>query len=301
MTLRQYLNLLSYGARAILTGKAGPILGTIILTDRCNLHCRHCAVNNVDGHMLRHDEVRAEMTRFLKAGIRILFFCGGETFLWKDGDRTVHDLVREAKDLGFYLVNVVTNGTLGLRLPEADIVFLSLDGLEASHNDIRGETFSAIMEKVAEAGDTNLCAYMAVNARNFRDIEGLTRLVADTPNLSSISFNFHTPHAGTEALALSREQKEEAVAVIHSLIRRGFPVFNLPSALDAFLSGSWERPCRQCVVSEKGKWFDCGRCVEIEGLCGQCGYLFAVEFSLLLRGNVKAILEMLGTYRRFCS
>lgn len=41
----------------------------------------------------------------------------------------------------------------------------------------------------------------------------------------------------------------------------------------------WKRPCYQCVVSENNKRYICGRCVEVEGLCHECGYLFAVEFS----------------------
>ena len=53
-------------------------------------------------------------------GVRILFFCGGETFLWKDGERTLRDLVIEAKNMGFLIVNVVTNGTFPIDLPEAD-------------------------------------------------------------------------------------------------------------------------------------------------------------------------------------
>lgn len=36
-----------FGIRTILLGKKDPILGTVILTDKCNLHCKHCSVNNI--------------------------------------------------------------------------------------------------------------------------------------------------------------------------------------------------------------------------------------------------------------
>ncbi len=65
--------------------------------------------------------------------------CGGETFLWKDGDKTIRDLVKEAKEMGFLIVNVVTNGTFPLDLPEADLIMLSLDGDKNKHNMIRGD------------------------------------------------------------------------------------------------------------------------------------------------------------------
>ena len=73
-------------------------------------------------------QIRAEMKQLYDMGVRILFFCGGETFLWHDGDRSLRELVIEAKKMGFLIVNVVTNGTFPLELPEADLILLSLDG-----------------------------------------------------------------------------------------------------------------------------------------------------------------------------
>jgi MoaA/NifB/PqqE/SkfB family radical SAM enzyme len=243
--------------------------------------------------------VQAQMRRLYQQGLRILFFCGGESFLWRDGGKTLRDLVVEAKEIGFYLVNVVTNGTLSLRLPEADVVFVSIDGMKAAHDEIRGKTFDTIMGNIFEAKGTNLCVYMAINNRNYHDVVPLTQLVADTPHLKSISFNFHTPYRGTEALSLSPEQKRLTVDTIRSLIDQNYPIFNLKSALQHYLTGDWARPCCQCVVVERDKVFTCGRCVEAPGLCDECGYLFAVEFSLLLRGNVPAIWDMLNTYRKY--
>lgn len=299
MKLRHYLSLLRFGLCTILFGWKRSILATIILTDRCNLSCSHCAVNNITRHMEPYEDVQKEMRRLYEEGHRILFFCGGETFLWKDAGTTVRDLVVEARRIGFYLVNVVTNGTLDVSLPEADVVFLSLDGLRECHDDIRGKTFDTILANVARADRTNVCVYMAINNRNYRDVEPLTQLVADTPNLRSISFNFHTPYPGTEGLALSLEQKRETVETIQRLIERSYPVFNLKSGLRHYLRGDWQRPCHQCIVVERGKRYPCGRCVEVPGLCRECGYLFAVEFSLLFRGNLRAIFDMMTTYRKF--
>ena len=43
----------------------------------------------------------------------------------------------------------------------------------------------------------------------------------------------------------------------------------------------------------------CPRPIEVEGLCGQCGYFFVAEYTLLFRGNVRVILDMLRTYLRY--
>jgi MoaA/NifB/PqqE/SkfB family radical SAM enzyme len=239
------------------------------------------------------------MRAFYAEGIRILFFCGGETLLWRDGDKNIRDLIREAREVGFFIVNIVTNGTIHLDIPEADVIFLSLDGLRDTHDAIRGETFDRIMQNIDAAADSNICVYMAVNNLNFREIRAVSELVKGNPNLRSISFNFHTPYEGTRQLTLSKIQKLEAVNEIKSLIKEGYPVFNLYSSLDYYLTNNWERPCCQCIVSENNKRFVCGRCSEIDGLCSECGYLFAVEFALLFRGNVRIIFEVLKTYLKF--
>ena len=73
------------------------------------------------------------MEQLYAMGVRILFFCGGETFLWSDAGRTLRDLVREAKSMGFLIVNILTNGTFPIDLPEADLILLSLDGDTGRH------------------------------------------------------------------------------------------------------------------------------------------------------------------------
>lgn len=294
-----FLNLSAFGIKTMLFGMKKPILGTIILTDYCNLSCKHCAVNNINKVMYPYEDIVREMKAFYREGIRILFFCGGETLVWKDGDKTIRDLVKDAKKMGFYIVNIVTNGTIDLNIPEADVIFLSLDGMKETHDFIRGETFDKIMDNVLVADNSNICVYMAVNNTNYKDIEALCRLVKDTKNLSSISFNFHTPYEGTENLALTREEKVEAANTIKKMIKEDYPVFNLYSALDYYLENKWERPCYQCIVSENMKRYVCGRCVDIDGLCQECGYLFAVEFSLLCRGNIKVIVDMIRTYLKY--
>lgn len=127
-------------------GEKDPILGTIILTDKCNLHCKHCSVNNITGVIYPYRQIRREMQQLYAMGVRILFFCGGETFLWHSDGHNLRDLVQAAKQMGFLIVNVVTNGTFSLDLPEADLILLSLDGDRSRHNAIRGDTYDTILK-----------------------------------------------------------------------------------------------------------------------------------------------------------
>ena len=166
MKLSSFVHFASFGIRTILLGKKDPILGTVIVTDKCNLKCKHCSVNNITAVVHPYQQIHAEMQTLYDMGVRILFFCGGETFLWRDGDKTLRDLVAEAKRMGFLIVNVVTNGTFPIDLPEADLILLSLDGDRERHNTIRGNTYDTILENVSRATADNICFYMAVNQIN---------------------------------------------------------------------------------------------------------------------------------------
>ena len=299
MKLSSFLHFATFVVRTILYKEKKPILGTIIVTDKCNLSCKHCSVNNITAVVYPYTQMRKEMQQLFDLGVRILFFCGGETFLWRDGEKTIRDLVVEAKKMGFLIVNVVTNGTFPIDLPEADLILLSLDGDRERHNIIRGDTYDKIMENIANATADNICFYMAVNQINKEQIAHVCRTARDTKNVRAVSFNFHTPYPDTKELALSVEEKTKCCETIAEMMKEGAPVFNLKSAFPYLIHNNFPTPCYQCVVMENGKLSVCGRCVDVPGLCEKCGYFFVAEYTLLFRGNLKIIFEMLKTYLKY--
>lgn len=299
MKVSSFIYFAEFGIKTVLFKKKEPILGTIILTDKCNLHCKHCSVNNITAVVHPYKQIKSEMRRLYKMGIRILFFCGGETFMWSDGDKTLRSLVIEAKRMGFLIVNVVTNGTFPLDLPEADLILLSLDGDRERHNEIRGDTYDKIMDNISAASSDNICFYMAINRINKSAVRDVCLTAKNTPNVRAVSFNFHTPYPDTSELALSRREKAECCKVIAEMMKEGAPVFNLKSAFPYLIKNSFPTPCYQCVVMENGKLSVCGRCIDVPGLCEKCGYFFVAEYTLLFKGNLKIIFEMLHTYLKF--
>ena len=299
MKLSSFFHFASFGIRTILFREKKPILGTIIVTDKCNLSCKHCSVNNITAVVHPYTQMREEMQQLYDLGVRILFFCGGETFLWKDGDKTIRDLVVEAKEMGFLIVNMVTNGTYPIDLPEADLILLSLDGDRERHNIIRGDTYDKIMENIAHATADNICFYMAINQINKDAVAHVCRTARDTKHVRAVSFNFHTPYPDTKELALSVEEKQKICDTIVQMRKEGAPIFNLKSAFPYLIHNNFPTPCYQCVVMENGKLSVCGRCVDVPGLCEQCGYFFVAEYTLLFRGNLKIIIEMLMTYLKY--
>lgn len=299
MKLSNFLEFARFGLKTILLGKKDPILGTVIVTDKCNLKCRHCSVNNITAVVHPYSQIKKEMEQLYKIGIRILFFCGGETFLWRDGDMTIRDLVCEAKKMGFLIVNVVTNGTFPIDLPEADLILLSLDGDRDRHNAVRGDTYDTIMENIRNATSDNICFYMAINQINKDSVRKVCYAARDTKNVRAVSFNFHTPYPDTRQLALSKEDKIECCRVIEQMMKEKVPVFNLKSAFPYIINNSFPTPCHQCVVIENGKISVCGRCIDVPGLCEECGYFFVAEYTLLFRGNPRIIFGMLRTYLKY--
>ncbi len=299
MRFSSFMYFAGFGIKTILFKKKEPILGTVIITDKCNLKCKHCSVNNITEVIRPYLQVQNEMQQLYNMGVRILFFCGGETFLWRDGEHTLRDLVREAKKIGFLIVNVVTNGTFPIDLPEANLILLSLDGDRKRHNMIRGDTYDTIMENIKNATADNICFYMAINQINKDAVKDVCIAARETKNVRAVSFNFHTPYPDTKELSLSKEEKANCCGVIQKMMKDGAPIFNLQSAFPYLIDNNFPTPCHQCVVIENGKISTCGRCIDVPGLCSECGYFFVAEYTLLFRGNLKIIFEMLKTYLKY--
>lgn len=219
--------------------------------------------------------------------------------MWQDSGKTLRDLVILAKNMGFLIVNVVTNGTFPINLPEADLILLSLDGNRECHNKIRGETYDTIMKNVKNATSDNICFYMAINRINKNTVKDVCITAKQMDNVRAVSFNFHTPYPDTKELALSKREKANCCRTISKMIDKGAPVFNLKSAFPYLINNSFPTPCYQCVVIENGKVSTCGRCIDVPGLCEKCGYFFVAEYTLLFRGNIRIIFEMLKTYLKY--
>lgn len=299
MPARTWLELGWFGLTTIVLRRHDPIIGSLILTDRCNLACRHCAVANLRRVDYPWSRVCADLALLYGQGVRILFLYGGEPLLWRDGDRHLADVIAEARRAGFPVVNVVTNGTRGLDLAQADLVLVSVDGTREHHDAIRGRTYDRVLAAIDSAPRDNLCLYMAVNMINHADIEQVAALALDLPNVRAVSYNLHTPYPGTEDLTLTPEQRRDACDRIVRLIRQGYPVMNLASVLPRVAAGTSPGPCSQCVIVEDGAQWTCGRCIEIPGLCQQCGFLFAAELSVLFRGEPRVVGDALRTYWRY--
>lgn len=128
------------GARSV--GPARPPVVIWNLLRRCNLTCRHCYATSADSEFrdeLDTAEALGVIDQLHEAGVRVLILSGGEPLLRPD----IFQLADYARDKGFF-VALSTNGTLIdegniARIAQArfDYVGISIDGLEAVHDDWR--------------------------------------------------------------------------------------------------------------------------------------------------------------------
>ncbi len=90
-----------------------PLEGSIEVTERCNLHCAHCFINQAAGDQnardreLSSDEIVSIIDQAVDEGCLWLLFTGGEPFLRPD----FLDIYLHAKRRGL-LITLFTNGTL---------------------------------------------------------------------------------------------------------------------------------------------------------------------------------------------
>lgn len=154
------------------------------VTNNCNLSCNHCGVsaNDIKFKNLTLEEFANIIPDLRKIGTEYISLSGGEPFSRKD----IFDIIAVLKICEFK-VSAVTNGfnfkKNKKKLSEYPLnsIMISIDGLEETHNKIRGsknsfqEAISAI-EVSKEVGINVVNVHTCVYPENFGELEKLREL-----------------------------------------------------------------------------------------------------------------------------
>lgn len=148
----------------------------LLLVNRgCNLRCAFCDL--WEGHVhMPVDRAIALLDDAVAIGTEVLVLTGGEPFLHPG----LFEIVRAARARGL-AVNITTNGTRidarwdELRGAGVTSLSFSLDGLEATHDRLRGQKGSfrrtlAGLERVAALGTIATSVYFTVTRENVHEI-----------------------------------------------------------------------------------------------------------------------------------
>jgi len=170
------------------------------VTDTCNLACRHCLFSasptmqtTLDRELLYNAIKEAN-----DLGCRLFYFTGGEPFVYPDFPEVLAHVLQQNTDTHAV---VLTNGLLlkknlaklknldGQRLH----LQVSLDGLEQTHDELRGTgSFARLKKNIAATVDGNipLTISVAVNQTNSGQLPEIVREAASM-GASGIHFMFH--------------------------------------------------------------------------------------------------------------
>ena len=287
-------------------GRKSPLVITIGIGYACNLRCRHCHIDS----MLKanpgmkaaqtYDEIVTDLEDRFRSGARIAYFEGGETTVWKDGDKDLGDLIDAAKRIGYYNVGYTTNGTTGRVFTNSDVISVSLDGPRSVHDYVRGEgVYDRLMETLENLEFSgNVYANMVLQKGNLEYIRETADIVRSNPRLAGIVFNFITPPP--YELLPTPEERRKAIGEIRVLKEEGYPILNSKRGLELLAEEDWESRCPKYLsaftLPDGTRKNGCPS--EGTDSCKHCGYDAVREYYLVDRGSPSTILEMFPVFAR---
>lgn len=295
------LGRLFYLARYYLVSKFSqrkqPILAGVKLTHRCSLRCRQCPYWRRPGPELSWRQLQNLFPFLRQEGIRLVILEGGEPTLWRDGKKTLADVIELAKKY-FYTVGVTTNGLQPLIYP-ANIYWVSIDGLPDTHDCWRGKSFDKIMHNLKTAC-SRVLANITIHRYNVREIPELVKLLAG--KVQGITIQFFYPYPESEDMLCSWEERRWVLTELQNLKQAGYPVADSLAALEALKDNRWQ--CESWMIANvdpDGTYRQgCYLLNRTSGpSCALCGFAAHTEISLAYQLNWQALgagREILGIF-----
>ena len=271
--------------------KTTPLIAGLTVTNKCNLRCRHCRVADREAGDLSFEEAVTILDSFYEEGGRTVYLQGGEPFIWHDRQYHLEDIVGYARGKGFLATIIFTNGTMPINT-SANTVFVSVDGLQKTHDYLRGKTFDKIMENIHASQHPSLFINYTINNYNKDEIEDFCGHIDKISRIHGIFFYFHTPYYGYDDLYIEPDERNEILGGLLAL-KRKYKILNSQAGLKSALNNDWERPLDICRVYEKSDVYQCCRYPGDPELCRNCGYLNYAEINQTLRLKPSAILNAL--------
>lgn len=151
------------------------------VTNRCNLLCKHCYIDDKDSAELSIDEITAILKEFEEMqGLRVII-TGGEPLTYTRFKELNNILPRfSVRKL------LLSNGLLLNREIIEELNFeevqISIDGLEDSHDSIRGKgTFKRAMDSIKLIKEAGLDVSVAtiIHPKNLGDLDKLEKILMD--------------------------------------------------------------------------------------------------------------------------
>lgn len=167
----------------------GPVKVDIFPTQKCNLNCRFCEFPDVDPEEYKKELPSEKLLEIVEEagemGAQTFGIVGGEPFT----KERILDIMEKAKESGMS-GSVTTNGTLlnenSVRRivdMEWDLLRISIDGIESTHDELRGRegSFQKVLDTLKlfqESGDSYPTVEIntVLNRKNYEEVPELVEL-----------------------------------------------------------------------------------------------------------------------------
>jgi Fe-coproporphyrin III synthase len=273
-----------------LASKIRPLLAGYKITHRCNLKCLHCPYWKRSGAEANFDGVVVTMQRLRNMGVKILMLEGGEPMLWRDGRKTIKDVVDKAREL-FPCVCMTTNGTIPWEHLGLDRVWVSLDGPRSVHDSIRGDgVFDRVLNNLGCEAHRGTFVSSTINRVNMRSIPELMSCLSDL--VAGVTIQFHYPYGGLpDPLYVERGERAAVLDELMSMKRSGVPVANSFRSLEDLKQERWTCENRLLANAEPDGSINHGCYLQNRGNadCSLCGFAAHNEMSLAFRSQWESI------------
>ncbi len=271
--------------------------GSIDITHRCNLRCKHCYFYK-DSHEgeLTDDQWLDFLSKMAGKNFpfRTCTWVGGEPLLRKD-------LIEKAKK--FFKFNIiVTNGTIPL--PDwKDVYFhVSLDGTREIHDKMRNKNgLYDIVKKNANRPDLHVTMVYCITTLNKHCIEEVLKEWCNDTQVKGFMFDFYTPTgSGEDSLFIPLEERDRIIDRILNLKKTYGDFIAVPERVyELMRSDQMGKIVSNCPFEKKGFALDpMGKpkspCMLGPGAdCSRCGCI--VPYYLALRTERRYIIkEVIG-------
>lgn len=292
----------------------------LAVTNRCNLRCSYCNIFALEEEELTLEQLCKIIQQLAEAGCVRLNLTGGEPLLRAD----IKKIIEECKQ-GNISTTLTTNAVLlGEKialLKDLDLLVISLDGIGAVNDQLRGTgTFEKIQAGIKAAKEQGLSIMLATviaktNKDQLAELLDFGRREALNMHFQFIS-DIPITKNSIEDTALSAEDKREVVDLLLKAKQNNEYIVNSVGALKALLQAPKSCAAGRIFfrVSASGKLYNCWRDANQEGIdlqrysvnealqmvkvpdCKRCHVADGVELTRIYDLNPQAIIGILKKF-----
>lgn len=244
-----------------------PIVAAIKITQRCNLHCKHCTWSNKIIKDLSFAEWKSIIDDLYQKGVTTIVIEGGEPTLYRD----IEKVMEYMKFKGLFMI-FITNGTRDISGINPDVFWISIDGMQESDNAMRGSGhFEKASETIRKNSNKKIIVLTTISKTNAKDIEAMCHYFTETNPVFGLMFNFEYPYSDIKDIALDAGERRKIAENIIELKKKYPKILSSESYLQTVGKDKKCYPWLLVSVTADGKQrndcmvrhieeYDCSKC-----------------------------------------